>query len=75
MLQLKPYSSKRGWHAGPGGVRPSHLTQQGHEVIKPALHDNLAEAVRTAQAESDRQHPDVIVASSRGGAVEMNLAS
>ncbi len=65
-----------GWHSVPGGVKPSYLIQHGHEVINPALDDDdFAEAVRTAQAEYDRHRPDVIVGSSRGGAVAMNLDS
>ena len=65
-----------GWHSVPGGVKPSYLAQHGHEVINPALDDDdFDEAVRTAQAEYDRHHPDVIVGSSRGGAVAMNLNS
>ncbi len=64
-----------GWHSAPGGVEPSYLIQQGHEVINPALDDDFAGAVRTAQAEYDRHHPDVIVGSSRGGAVAMNVDS
>ena len=65
-----------GWHSVPGGVKPSYLVSHGHTVINPALdHDDWGEAVRTAQAEYDRQHPDVIVGSSRGGAVAMNLDS
>lgn len=65
-----------GWHSVPGGVKPSHLTQNGHEVINPALSDDdFDEAVRTAQAQYDRHRPDVIVGSSRGGAVAMNIDS
>ncbi len=65
-----------GWHSVPGGVKPSHLTQNGHEVINPALHDDdWDEAVRTAQAEYDRHRPDVVVGSSRGGAIAMNIHS
>ncbi len=65
-----------GWHSVPGGVKPSYLARHGHEVINPALDDNdWDEAVRTAQAEYDRHRPDVIVGSSRGGAVAMNLDS
>jgi hypothetical protein len=65
-----------GWHSVPGGVKPSYLIEHGHEVINPALSDDdFAEAVRTAQAEYDRHRPDVIVGSSRGGAVAMNLDS
>ena len=65
-----------GWHSVPGGVKPSYLAQHGHEVINPALDDDDFDlAVRTAQAEYDRHRPDVIVGSSRGGAVAMNLDS
>ena len=65
-----------GWHSVPGGVKPSYLANHGHEVINPALDDDdFDEAVRTAQAEYDRHRPDVIVGSSRGGAVAMNLNS
>ncbi len=65
-----------GWHSIPGGVKPSYLASQGHEVINPALDDDDFDlAVRTAQAEYDRHHPDVIVGSSRGGAVAMNIQS
>ena len=65
-----------GWHSVPGGVKPTYLIQHGHEVINPALHDDdFDEAVRTAQAEYDRHRPDVIVGSSRGGAVAMNIDS
>lgn len=65
-----------GWHSVPGGVKPSYLGQHGHEVINPALHDDdFDEAIRIAQAEFDLHHPDVIVGSSRGGAVAMNIDS
>jgi hypothetical protein len=65
-----------GWNSVPGGVKPSYLASHGHEVINPALSDDeWDDAVRTAQAEYDRHRPDVIVGSSRGGAVAMNIGS
>ena len=66
----------RGWQSVPGGVKPTYLKDHGHEVINPALdNDDFDLAVRTAQAEYDQHQPDVIVGSSRGGAVAMNIAS
>jgi hypothetical protein len=65
-----------GWHSVPGGVKPTHLKEQGHTVINPALDDDdFAAALATAQAEFDRHHPQVVVGSSRGGAVAMNIDS
>lgn len=65
-----------GWNSIPGGVKPTYLAQHGHTVINPKLDDDdFAEAVRTAQAEYDHHKPDVIIGSSRGGAVAMNLES
>jgi hypothetical protein len=65
-----------GWRSVPGGVKPSFLAQNGHEVINPALPDeDFAEAVRIAQAGFDKHQPDVVVGSSRGGAVAMNIRS
>jgi alpha/beta superfamily hydrolase len=65
-----------GWNSVPGGVKPSYLAQHGHEILNPALPDDDFEAaVRIAQAEFDRHRPHVIVGSSRGGAVAMNVRS
>jgi len=65
-----------GWHSVPGGVKPTFLADHGHEVINPALDDDdFTAAVRTAQAEYDQHQHDVIVGSSRGGAVAMNIES
>src|SRR5262249_37251817 len=44
--------------------------------LNPKLPDeDFSEAVRIAQAEFDKHRPDVVVGSSRGGAVAMNLDS
>jgi len=65
-----------GWHSVPGGVKPTFLAQHGHEVINPKLPDeDFTEAVRIAQVEFDHHQPDVVVGSSRGGAVAMNINS
>lgn len=65
-----------GWHSVPGGVKPTYLKTHGHEVINPALDDDdFAIAVRTAQAEYDKHQPDVVVGSSRGGAIALNIDS
>ena len=65
-----------GWHSVPGGVKPTFLMQHGYEVINPMLPDedfNLA--VKIAQEEFDKHQPQVVVGSSRGGAVAMNIKS
>ena len=63
-----------GWQSKPGGLKPTYLAQHGHEVINPALPDeDFAAAVRIAEQELARGQPDVIVGSSRGGAVAMNI--
>ncbi len=65
-----------GWQSVPGGVKPTYLKDHGHEVVNPKLPDeDFAEAVRIAQAEFDKHQPQVVVGSSRGGAVAMNINS
>jgi len=65
-----------GLHSLPKGVKPTYLKDHGHTVINPKLLDeDMDEAVRIAQAEFDRHQPKVVVGSSRGGAVAMNINS
>lgn len=65
-----------GWQSTPGGLKPTYLKSHGHEVLNPKLpDDDFDAAVRIAQAEFDRGRPDVVVGSSRGGAVAMNIDS
>ena len=63
-----------GWQSVPGGVKPTFLKHHGHEVLNPKLpDDDFAEALRIAQDIFDTQSPDVVVGSSRGGALAMNM--
>jgi hypothetical protein len=55
-----------GRQSTPGGIKPNYLAQHGHEVLNQALpDDDFDAAVRIAQAEVDRHHPDVVVGSRR----------
>ena len=64
------------WHSDPGGVKPTFLAQHGHKVVNPKLPDeHFEEAVKVAQEEFDKHQPQVVVGSSRGGAVAMNINS
>ena len=65
-----------GWQSVPGGVKPTFLAQHGHTVINPKLpDDDFEKAVKIAQEEFDKHQPQVVVGSSRGGAVAMNIYS
>ena len=64
-----------GWQSTPGGLKPTYLRKHGHEVLNPHLPNDFDAAVRIAQAEFDQNRPDVVVGSSRGGAVAMNIES
>ena len=65
-----------GFHSLPKGVKPTYLKDHGHTVINPKLPDeDFEQAVRIAQAEFDTRQPQVVVGSSRGGAVAMNINS
>jgi len=65
-----------GWNSVVGGVKPTCLKAHGHDIYEPALdHEDFGAALRTAQAAFDQHQPEVVVGSSRGGAVAMNLKS
>jgi alpha-beta hydrolase superfamily lysophospholipase len=65
-----------GWQSVPGGVKPTFLKEHGHTVINPQLPDeDFEQSVRIAQVEFDKHRPQVVVGSSRGGAIAMNMNS
>jgi hypothetical protein len=65
-----------GWHSVVGGKKPTFLKEHGHEVINPAFSDDhFEEAVRIAHGNYNEHQPDVIVGSSPGGAVAVNMNS
>lgn len=65
-----------GWRSVPGGVKPTYLKEHGFDVINPILDDDdFNAAVATAQTEFDKHQPAIVVGSSRGGAVAMNINS
>ncbi len=63
-----------GWTSVPGGVKPTFLASHGHDVANPALPDeDFPAAVQIAQQLFDEIRPQVVVGSSRGGAIALNL--
>ena len=65
-----------GWTSVPGGRKPTFLKEHRHTVINPELPDeHFDDSVRIAEAEFQQHQPDVIVGSSRGGAVAVNMNS
>tara|TARA_Y100000310_G_scaffold164720_1_gene164478 strand:- start:7661 stop:8110 length:450 start_codon:yes stop_codon:yes gene_type:complete len=57
-----------------GGKKPQQLERAGHEVFEPELPRNdFQGSLEIAQSYVDEHVPDVIVGSSRGGAVAMNV--
>ena len=58
----------------PGGKKPRLFESLGYEVLNPHLPDSsFEESVKIAQKCIDEFSPDVIVGSSRGGAVAMSV--
>ena len=58
----------------PFGTKPTYLKEQGYEVEAPALDKNNWEASRTAARETfESFKPDVVIGSSRGGALACDL--
>lgn len=63
-----------GLESQPGGSKVKYLQGLGHTVLNPVLpkHD-FNDSVEIAQALIDNEHPKVVVGSSRGAAVAMNI--
>ena len=58
----------------PGGTKPKYLEKHGFSVFNPHLpKSSWKESLETAQKIIDEEEPDVIVGSSRGGAVAMTV--
>lgn len=63
-----------GYAARPGGFKPQFLQSQGFTVDNPGLpDDDFERSLEIAQAAFNGHRPDVVVGSSRGGAVAMNV--
>lgn len=69
ILYLHGLSSK------PGGVKPTFLASRGFDVVNPALpDDDFAESTAIASRCLAESAPEVVVGSSRGGAVALAIA-
>ena len=63
-----------GLESRPGGTKAKYLEQCGYELINPLLPKwSYEESVSVAQSAIDTHSPDVIVGSSRGGAVALSV--
>jgi len=63
-----------GMLSSPDSSKASALREAGHEVFAPALpKDSWDVSMMLAQRAIDEEDPDVVVASSRGGALALNI--
>jgi hypothetical protein len=62
-----------GKESQPGGAKAQAIEGAGHELINPDLRTGWSEAVQIAQNAVDENSPDVVVGSSRGGALAMSI--
>lgn len=61
-----------GLESKPGGTKARHLQNEGYTVLNPALpRESFEESIKIAQEVIDTEKPDLVVGSSRGGAVAM----
>jgi len=65
-----------GMESKPGGVKANCLKKAGYEVLNPALpRECFATSIKIAQDIIDIEKPDLVVGSSRGGAVAMCVST
>lgn len=62
-----------GKESQPGGTKAQAIEGAGHELINPDLRAGWGEAIQIAQDAVDEHKPDVVVGSSRGGAIAINI--
>jgi hypothetical protein len=63
-----------GLESKPGGSKVKFLEKHGYEVLNPWMPKySWDESLENAQLLIDTEHPDVIVGSSRGGAVALSV--
>jgi len=63
-----------GLESKPGGSKVQYLEGLGHDVLNPYLpREDFEESVRIGQEYVDQESPEIVVGSSRGGAVAMSL--
>ncbi len=64
-----------GFGSSPGGIKATFLRSHGHEVVEPELPDyKFRTCLGIAQAAFEETRPEVVVGSSRGGAIAMNIS-
>jgi hypothetical protein len=65
-----------GLESTPGGSKSDYLAAKGCSMVNPALpKESWDRSLAIAQKAFDDEQPDVVVGSSRGGALAMNLRS
>lgn len=63
-----------GLESKPGGTKAKHLEKCGYKVFNPHMPKwSYEESIKAAQDVIDREEPDVIVGSSRGGALALSV--
>ena len=63
-----------GLESKPGGSKVKFLEKHGYEVLNPFLPKySWDESLENAQALIDSENPDIVVGSSRGGAVALSI--